>query len=84
MVVYDVLILSAAEPLLPAVYRSNEALTIACNYGYDKKAKQALKIAVLTFKTPEDVNSKVDNEYAQQIKIVMRSLQLFRIGSDLG
>ena len=68
----------------PAVYRSNEALTIACNSGYDEKAKQALRITVLTFKTPEDVNSKVDNEYAQQIKIIMRSLQLFRIGSDLG
>lgn len=44
--------------------RKMEALAVACDSGDDEKAKQALRLAVPTFKTPEEVNCEVKNESA--------------------
>lgn len=42
--------------------RKMEALVAACNSGDDQKARQALRLAVPTFRTPQEVNCEVKND----------------------
>ena len=44
------------------IERKMKILSDACAAGDDEKAKQALRLSVPTFKTPEEVNSEVKNE----------------------
>lgn len=43
------------------INRRMEALAVACDSGDDEKARQALRLVVPTFKTPEEVNCAVEN-----------------------